>query len=110
MSSDSMRPIGDALGAVRRDLGLGRPGTIDALIAAWPSLVGDALAAHSRPRALRDGVLAIVVDGPAWAGQLKYLDSVLVERIAAEVPIAEVHEVRVSVGPLEVPGTGPTLA
>lgn len=103
MTSDEPRPIADALGAVRRDLGLGRPGGLAALGAAWAQLVGPALAAHTRPRAVRDGVLAIVADGPAWAGQLRYLDRVLVERIATEVPGVEVREVRVSVGPLRSP-------
>lgn len=95
--TDEPRPVGDALRSVRRELGLGEPSHFDALVEAWPNLVGDTLAAHARPRALRDGVLGIVVDGPEWASQLRYLDRVLVERIAAELPAVEVREVRVAV-------------
>jgi predicted nucleic acid-binding Zn ribbon protein len=97
MTRDDPRPIGDALRSVRRELGLGEPSHFDALTAAWPELVGTALAAHARPRALRDGVLGIVVDGPEWASQLRFLDQVLVERIAADLPQVEVREVRVTV-------------
>jgi predicted nucleic acid-binding Zn ribbon protein len=99
MADDEPRPVGDALRSVRRELGLGEPSHFDALTAAWAELVGPALAAHARPRALRDGVLGIVVDGPEWASQLRFLDRVLVERIAAELPEVTVSEVRVTVLP-----------
>ena len=39
----------DALDAIRRELGMGAPSEIDALLASWDGLVGAALAAHSRP-------------------------------------------------------------
>jgi predicted nucleic acid-binding Zn ribbon protein len=87
----------DALDAIRRELGMGAPSEIDALLASWDGLVGAALAAHSRPQTIRGGVLVVVADGAAWAGQLRYLDQVLVERIAEEVPAVTVREVRVSV-------------
>lgn len=102
--SDEPRPVGDALDAVRRELRIDAPAGFAALEAAWPDLVGPALAAHSRPRALREGVLSVLADGPAWAGQMSYLDEVLVARIAVEVPSARVREVRVTVareGPAE---------
>ncbi len=91
------RPVGDALDAVRRELRIDAPAGFAALEAAWPDLVGPALAAHSRPRALREGVLSVLADGPAWAGQMRYLDQVLVERIAVEVTAVTVLAVRVTV-------------
>jgi len=97
VTADDLRPVSDALHAVRRDLGLGEPSHFDALAAAWADLVGSPLSAHSRPRALRDGVLSIAVDGPEWASQLRYLDQVLLDRVAADLPSVEVREVRVSV-------------
>jgi predicted nucleic acid-binding Zn ribbon protein len=95
--SDDPRPLSDSLRSVRRQLGIGEPSHFDALRDAWPDLVGPALGAHARPRALRDGVLGIVADGPEWASQLRYLDRVLLERIAAELPDIAVEEVRVTV-------------
>lgn len=97
MSGDEVPKVGDALDAIRRELGLGAPTEIDAVEAAWASLVGAALAAHSRPQTVRGGVLVVIADGAAWAGQLRYLDQVLVDRIAAELPAVEVRELRVSV-------------
>ena len=92
-----MPAVGDALDAIRRELGMGEPSGIDALAAAWDQLVGAALAAHSRPQSVRGGVLVVLADSPAWAGQLRYLDEVLVARIADEVPAVGVAQVRVSV-------------
>jgi predicted nucleic acid-binding Zn ribbon protein len=87
----------DALDAIRREFGMGAPAEIDAIVGSWAALVGAALAAHSAPQSLRGGVLVVIADGAAWAGQLRYLDQVLVERIAAELPAVTVREVRVSV-------------
>jgi predicted nucleic acid-binding Zn ribbon protein len=97
MSEPDLPQVGDALDAIRRELGMGAPSEIDALLASWDDLVGAALAAHSRPQTVRGGVLVVVADGAAWAGQLRYLDQVLVTRIAEEVPAVSVREVRVSV-------------
>ena len=89
--------IDDALDAIRREFDLGAPSEIDALTAGWEQLVGAALAGHSRPQTVRGGVLVVLADSAAWAGQLKYLDQVLVTRIAEELPAVTVREVRVSV-------------
>jgi predicted nucleic acid-binding Zn ribbon protein len=97
VGGDGPRPLSDSLRSVRRELGLGEPSHFDAIVAAWPALVGEPLAAHARPRALRDGVLGIVVDGPEWASQLRFLDQVLLDRIAADLPEVAVAEVRVTV-------------
>jgi predicted nucleic acid-binding Zn ribbon protein len=89
--------VNDSLDAIRREFGMGAPSEIDALAASWASLVGAALAAHSRPQTVRDGVLVVLADGAAWAGQLRYLNEVLVTRIAEELPAVTVREVRASV-------------
>lgn len=89
--------ITDALDAIRREYRMPEPSELDALVEHWSGLVGDALAKHSQPQSLRSGVLVVLADAAAWAGQLRYLDQVLVERIATELPAVTVDEVRVSV-------------
>jgi predicted nucleic acid-binding Zn ribbon protein len=89
--------ITDALDAIRREYRLPEPSELDALTAHWPALVGAALARHSRPQSLRSGVLVVVADAAAWAGQLRYLDEVLALRIAEELPAVTVREVRIAV-------------
>jgi predicted nucleic acid-binding Zn ribbon protein len=89
--------ITDALDAIRREYRMPEPSELDALTGHWAALVGDALAKHSRPQSLRSGVLVVLADAVAWAGQLRYLNQVLVDRIAAELPAVTVREVRVAV-------------
>jgi predicted nucleic acid-binding Zn ribbon protein len=48
----------------------------------WDDIVGEAVGAHTRPIRLREGVLTVGVDDPAWASQLKFLEADLLGQIA----------------------------
>jgi predicted nucleic acid-binding Zn ribbon protein len=62
----------------------------------WPEAVGSAIAEHSRPITLRDGVLKVVVDDSQWLTQLKWVGPKVVERLndATSAPTVERLEVR----------------
>ena len=92
------RPVGDALRAVRRQLGTPAPSVFERVRAVWPELVGDALARHSSPLHLRSGVLRVGVDDPAWGGQFRYLADTLVAALAEQVPDAAIREISVTAG------------
>ena len=51
------------------------------VFARWEEVVGAEVAAHAEPRSLRDGVLVIAVDQPAWATQLRFLGADLLARV-----------------------------
>ena len=89
--------IGDAAALVGDELGLAEPQLFTRLIDAWNDIVGDAIAHHSRPRNVRNGVLDIVVDAPAWATELRYLEADLVARASRLVGPGVVSAVRISV-------------
>jgi predicted nucleic acid-binding Zn ribbon protein len=91
--------LGDALSDVARRLGLPDPATVETVARVWPGVVGDAIAGHSRPRSLRDGVLTIAVDSATWATQLRYLESDIVHRLAAHAVATPVTALRVVVDP-----------
>ena len=93
--------IADAVAMVGRELGLAEPQAFAAVTAAWTELVGESVAAHSRVRSIRDGLLDVGVDSPAWATQLRYLGTDLVERASQLLGPGVVTSVRVSV---EAPG------
>ncbi len=61
----------------------------------WPSLVGTAVAAHTRPVRLQSGVLTVAVSGAAWAQNLAFERRLLLTKIAAalgeQVPL---HDIR----------------
>jgi predicted nucleic acid-binding Zn ribbon protein len=94
---DEPTSIGDALAAVGRDLGMPATGAVTALERRWPEVVGEEVAEHATPSSVRDGVLTVVVDGPIWATQLRYLEAVILERAAAVTGDGVVTSVRVRV-------------
>jgi predicted nucleic acid-binding Zn ribbon protein len=92
-------PVGEALAAVSAEFGLGDPATLARLTAAWPEIVGPAVAAHTRLRTLRDANLTIAVDAGPWATELRYLSDTLRERFDAVAGSGIVREIRVVVEP-----------
>ena len=65
----------------------------------WTAVVGEDIAAHASPTALRDGTLHVVAESTAWATQLRLLQTQLLAKIAAAVGDGVVKQLRI---------TGPT--
>jgi predicted nucleic acid-binding Zn ribbon protein len=95
--------IGDAAALVGQELGLAEPLVFTRLVTGWSDLVGEAVAAHSRIRGVRNGVLEVVVDSPGWATEFRYLESDLVARASRLVGEGVVAGIRVTV---EGPASG----
>jgi len=95
--------IGDAAALVGHELGLAEPLVFTRLVTGWSDLVGEAVAAHSRIRGVRNGVLEVVVDSPGWATEFRYLESDLVARASRLVGAGVVVGIRVTV---EGPSSG----
>lgn len=93
------RPLGDALSEVSKELGLPDARAFGRLVAGWATVVGETLARHASPRGLRDGVLTVAVDVPAWATQVRYLERDLLEGCAALAGPGVVERLRVVVDP-----------
>ncbi|MDQ6781930.1 MAG: DUF721 domain-containing protein [Actinomycetota bacterium] len=90
-------PLASSLAGELRRLGGPDPGLTTAVFAHWGQLVGPALADHARPVSLRDGVLIVAVDQPAWATQVRFLATQILERIVEETGRGDVAELRVRV-------------
>jgi predicted nucleic acid-binding Zn ribbon protein len=101
---DEPIPLGDSLHAVVRGL---RPETtsgtpaapaaaLGALFGRWEQAVGAAVAAHVQPIKLDGTTLVVMVDDPAWATQLKFLEGTLRERLL-EVAGARIERLEVRV-------------
>ena len=72
LESPAVERASEFLGRVAQRLG--KPeAAIAWLGAAWPSIVGGALAAHTRPIRCESGCLTIVADGKPWQRQLEGL-------------------------------------
>jgi predicted nucleic acid-binding Zn ribbon protein len=75
-----MQKAGEILGnALRR---LNRPEAALAwLTSAWPSIVGPALAAHTRPLRSANGRLELIADSKVWQQQLESMQRELCDRV-----------------------------
>jgi predicted nucleic acid-binding Zn ribbon protein len=98
-SDDDGAPIrvGMPLDRLMANLGGPKLSTVRSLFDRWPELVGPQVASQAEPRSLRDGVLVVAVEDPAWATQLRYLEAELLTRIAALFGAGEVSSIEVRV-------------
>jgi predicted nucleic acid-binding Zn ribbon protein len=91
------RQLSDSLDRATRRLGGPRTAVLTQVFAGWEQVVGPDVAAHAQPRSLRDGVLVIAVDQPAWASQLRFLGGDLLARIRDATGCSDVTEILVKV-------------
>ncbi|MEV6274777.1 DUF721 family protein [Nocardia sp. NPDC051832] len=62
----------------------------------WSTVVGEDIAAHANPVALKDGVLSIAAESTAWATQLRMLQSQILAKIAAAVGNGIVTQLKIT--------------
>ena len=98
MGDDLLR-LKDLLPDATGRLGIPSPEATGRVWSAWPEIVGPAVAAHAEPTSLRDGVLRVRADSPAWATEIGYLVDEIRARANAVTGRALVSEVRVWTGP-----------
>ncbi len=98
MTDDPLR-LKDLLPDATGRLGIPSPEATGRVWAAWGDIVGPAVAAHAEPTSLRDGVLRVRVDSPAWATEIGYLADEIRSRANAVTGQPLVSEVRVWTGP-----------
>ncbi|MDQ4065532.1 MAG: DUF721 domain-containing protein, partial [Actinomycetota bacterium] len=66
-------PIGDLLRATTDRLGVDDSMHIGTIWRHWNEIVGAAIAAHTEPTSLRNGVLRVRTDASTWATEISYL-------------------------------------
>lgn len=83
-------PISESLSAVIRSLRNDSPGTaaephlarqMGSVFGRWTEAVGEAVAAHVKPLKLDGTKLVVEVDDPAWATQLRFLETTVKQRL-----------------------------
>jgi predicted nucleic acid-binding Zn ribbon protein len=78
-------------------------------------VVGEHIAEHATPTALRDGVLSVSAESTAWATQLRIIQAQVLAKIAAAVGDGVVNTLKITgpvapswrKGPLHIAGRGP---
>lgn len=93
------RKIGDALDDVLRHLGSPSSETLTTVFSRWPEVVGEQIAAHTEPVAVRNGTLAISADDPAWASELQWQGARICERARSVLNDDSIQRITVRVRP-----------
>ena len=79
------RPLNDVLGKVLRRMKMSDEASALSLFSSWRQIVGDGIADHVTPQRLEKRTLTVEVDDPAWATQLKFLESQLIATLRDNV-------------------------
>ena len=89
-------------GEVKRELArFGGAGSMTELVGAWPTAVGETVAANAWPaRLARDGTLHVNAASSTWAFELQQLEGEIAGRLREAVPEAAPARLRFTPGPL----------
>jgi predicted nucleic acid-binding Zn ribbon protein len=94
--------IKELLGPLGDKLGVRSAAKTGAIWQHWEEIVGPAIAAHAEPTSLREGVLRVRTDSPAWATEITYLARDLVRKANEVAGQGVVDELKVWTAPGEV--------
>ena len=109
------QPVGPAVRELSSANGWSSKVAEGMVFARWDSVVGEQIAEHAQPVALRDGVLSVAAESTAWATQLRLVQTQLLAKIANAVGDGVVTVLKISgptapswrKGPRHISGRGP---
>jgi hypothetical protein len=93
------RRLGESLDRVLASLGAPTAGGVVTVFDHWDEVVGEALAARTRPLRLEGGRLVLGVDEPATATHVRYLEPHLLARLAELLGPERIERIELRVGP-----------
>lgn len=93
------RPVGESLDTVMRGLGAPEASGVHLVFDRWSEVVGEALAARTRPLRMDGGRLLLAVDEPAIATHVRFLQGELLARLEALLGPGRVTSLDLRVGP-----------
>jgi hypothetical protein len=92
------QPIGTALDAVMKGLGAPEASGVHLVFDRWSEVVGEALAARTRPLRIDGGKLVLAVDEPAIATHVRFLQAELLVRLEQLLGAGRVTSIDLQVG------------
>ena len=93
-SGKNSESIGKILPAVIRNLGIEQKMEEVSLRSRWREVVGDTIAARSRPLDIRGGTLFVAVGNNVWMQEMRFHETRIIERIKHRFPGLKVAEIR----------------
>jgi hypothetical protein len=67
----------------------------------WQDIMSPKIAEQSQPESLKNEVLTVRVENPAWLHHLNFLKDELLQRLNEELPSLQIKEIRFRQGPLD---------
>lgn len=90
--------LGRLLEGVLANLDLGSRLREQLAVRAWGEIAGRVVASHTRAEAVRDGVLMVAADTPAWANELHMRRGELLARLAGQVGEGVIRDIHFRAG------------
>lgn len=60
----------------------------------WDSIVGDQIATHTKPRAVKLGRLTVDVDSPIWRHQLTFMKKTIIDKLNSAMEKSVIRDIR----------------
>jgi predicted nucleic acid-binding Zn ribbon protein len=92
---DDPQRLGGAIDGLLDAQGWQQRAAMGSVFGRWAEIVGQDLAAHTRPDSFADSELVVIADSTAWATQVRLLAPNLVARLNAELGQGTVRRVKV---------------
>jgi predicted nucleic acid-binding Zn ribbon protein len=86
--------VGDLLPAVLKSVGLEHKFREQEVLALWPEVVGEHIAARTQAVRVEKGVLYVHVDHGAWMQELHFKEKELLARLREKAPGARLKRIR----------------
>jgi len=95
--------LSSSLDGLLRSYGFGSKLSEYRLFGKWNNAVGEAIARHARPLAVRGTKLALVVDSPAWMQQLSLMKPQIIEKVNQMLGKDVIKDITLKLGEVEMP-------
>jgi predicted nucleic acid-binding Zn ribbon protein len=97
------RQIGDVLEGLLKKLGLQKKLQEARMVQDWPRIVGDKIARHSRPVAMKRKVLYVNVDSSVWLAELNnFFKGKILDKVNEELGEKRIRDIRFRIGDIDV--------
>ena len=91
--------IKNLLAQLASQWGMQSPLEVARLFNSWEQIVGAEIAAKCRPTSLKDGLLKVRTESPAWASQFKYFGPEVAKQVNLQLGKPLVREVKIWLQP-----------
>lgn len=98
MSHKRFARVGDILPAVLKSIGLDQKLKEREILACWPEVVGEEIAARTQAVKVDKGVLFVHVDHGAWMQELHFMERQIIERLKEKKPDVTIRKIRFGAG------------